>query len=207
MLYARRNIMRLLAISCTKSQRGISLLESLVSLVVLALGVLGMLGVQLKNVADNQQATQRVIAARMADDLFERIKANTAGESLSCGASVGIQIYEPTPNNSTDWPTVAAPPASERCEVNACTPCQQATYDLWRWQQTVQATLPGGNATTFISPTDPAQLGVMIAWRLRQTDNPGGAAGATRAAWLNVDVPGGPACPADSACLVAYGKP
>ena len=48
----------------------------------------------------------------------------------------------------------------------------------------------------------------MVAWRLRQTDlSTTTTANDQRAAWLNVDVANGAACPANSVCMVAYGKP
>jgi type IV pilus assembly protein PilV len=185
-------------------QSGVSLIESLVSLLVLALGVLGMLGVQLKTMSDNQTATHRVIAARMAEDIFERMKANTTGLNLNASGLTAVGMY----SLNSSWSVVSARPLSELCSANACDSDRIARYDLWYWQNSVRNTLPGGNATTFVSPSDPQQLGVMVAWRLRNTDQTGdSAANTARAGWLNVDVAGGPTCPADSICLVAYGKP
>lgn len=182
-------------------QQGVSLVESLVALLVLALGVLGMLGLQLKTLTDNQTATHRVVAVRLADDLFERIKANAGGDS-------GLASYVPSVVTGSSWPTFTTPSTSQRCDANVCTSAQQAAFDLWTWQTQVRNTLPGGNASTFVSPSDPRQLGVMLAWRLRNTDQTTNTtANAARATWLNVDVANGPACPADSICLVAYGKP
>lgn len=178
-------------------QQGVSLLESLVALLVLALGVLGMLGVQLKALSDNQNASQRTVAIRLTNDLFERVKANSIGLT-------GISSY----SLGSSWTALSAPTAAQRCDANPCTPAQQATFDLWTWQTLVRNTLPGGNATTFISPSDGEQLGVMVAWRLRNTDVSSTASANTeRATWLNVDVTNGPTCPADSICAVAYGKP
>lgn len=186
-------------ISLRHQQSGVSLLESLVALLVLALGVLGMLGVQLKSLSDNQSATQRAIATRLAEDLFERIKASPQGLG-----GVTVNTY----SVGGAWAALAAPAAAANCLSNPCSATQQAAFDLWRWQTTVRETLPGGNATTFISPSDPEQLGVMVAWRLRQTDlSTTTAANDQRAAWLNVDVANGAACPANSVCMVAYGKP
>ena len=176
-------------------QSGFSLIESLVSLLILALGVLGMLGIQLKSLSDNQNATQRTLAIRLANDLFERTKANPGGIS-------GIAKY----SLNSSWASVSTPPVA--CNTTACSADQQAAFDLWQWQYRVKNTLPGGNATAFVSPSDPEQLGVMVAWRLRQTDAASTTtANSERASWLNVDVPGGPSCPADSICAVAYGKP
>jgi type IV pilus assembly protein PilV len=184
-------------------QRGVSLLESLVALLVLALGVLGLLGTQLKSLSDNRNATQRILATRMADDLFERIKANSQGLK-NLGGVRGLDFY----NRNSSWTAIATP--AQNCVTNACNPQDQATYDLWRWHTGVTNTLPGGNATTFIvAGTDPDQLGVMISWPLRNTDGSSTAAETERASWLNVDVAGGPACPTNPAsiCHVAYGKP
>lgn len=182
-------------------QSGVSLLESLVALLVLALGVLGMLGVQLKSLSDNQSATQRAIAIRLAEDLFERIQANPQGLK-DPGTGSGLDFYD----RNSAWTAISTP--AQNCVTNPCSAQQQAAFDLWRWQTTVRETLPGGNATTFISPSDTEQLGVMVAWRLRQTDqSTTTTANDQRAAWLNVDVANGAACPANSACMVAYGKP
>ena len=182
---------------CTRKQAGITLIESLVSLLIAAIGVLAMLGVQIKTMADNQSATHRVIATRIADDLFERIKASPSGVT-------GLPAY----NRNSSWAVIAAPVAGEMCNANTCTATQQATFDLWLWQKRAREGLPGGSATTFIPATDTEQIGVMVSWQLRVTD-----AGATsaedtaRAALLNVNVAGGPACPAGSMCHVAYAKP
>jgi type IV pilus assembly protein PilV len=192
-------------------QRGVSLLESLVSLLVLALGVLGMLGIQLKSLTDNQSATNRILAARMADDLFERIKANPQGLNNN-----GLAAYDMQPSGSS-WPNLSTPTPANNCMSSACTAQQQATYDLWRWQTGVVNSLPGGNGTTFtVAGTDTEQLGVMISWRLRDTDT---AATTTqnseRDCWMRPDldrdtctaINGLPTCPANSLCLMAFGKP
>lgn len=185
--------------SSWRKQSGVSLLESLVALLILALGVLGMLGVQLKSLSDNQSATQRAIAVRLAEDLFERIKA-----SPQVLGGINLTAY----SSNGDWAVLSAPATSAQCNANPCNAAQQATFDLWRWQTIVRETLPGGNATTFISPSDAEQLGVMVSWRLRQTDSStDSAANTERTGWFNVDVAGGPACPANALCLVAYGKP
>ena len=178
-------------------QTGITLIESLVSLLIAAIGVLAMLGVQIKTMADNQSATHRVMATRIADDLFERVKASPSGVS-------GLAAYD----MSSSWSVITAPAAANMCNTNTCSAAQQANYDLWLWQKRARESLPGGSATTFVSPSDTEQIGVMVSWRLRVTD-----AGATsaedtaRAALLNVNVAGGPACPAGSMCHVAYAKP
>ena len=186
-------------------QRGSALIEALVAMLVFALGVLGMLGVQIKSVADNQNATQRVVAARLADDLFERMKTNAGGVSNINTYVMGVDEWSsPNPVPSDDG----------RCDQNFCTPNSQAAFDRWQWRLRVVNMLPGGQATTFISPADPRQLGVMVAWPIRKTDAAVTASGTMdntktnfKFGWLNVDVPGGASCPADMVCHVAFSQP
>lgn len=59
-----------------KRQRGISLIEVLVSLMILALGLLGLSGLQSRAMLTSQSSYYRSIAADLAADLAERIRAN-----------------------------------------------------------------------------------------------------------------------------------
>ena len=59
-----------------KSQRGITLLESLIAIVVMALGILGIVGVQMRTLADTQTTVRRAQAIRLIEDLSERMKVN-----------------------------------------------------------------------------------------------------------------------------------
>jgi type IV pilus assembly protein PilV len=186
-------------------QRGASLVEAIVSLLVLALGILGMLSIQLKSMADNQNATQRIIATRLADDLFERMKANSGGVANLSSYSLGVD----------GWAAKNPPPSeADRCDRVFCSAEKQGVFDLWMWRLRVGSMLQGGKATTFISPSDPEQLGVMVAWPMRKTDVAIDGANqqndtetAARFQWLNVDVPGGATCPTDMVCHVAYSQP
>ena len=56
------------------SQRGITLIESLVAIVIAALGILGILGMQMRTLTDTQTSVRRAQAIRLIDDLSERIK-------------------------------------------------------------------------------------------------------------------------------------
>ena len=177
------------------NQSGVALIESLVSLLILALGVLAMLGVQLRSMAENQTANNRVLASRLADDLIERMKANPLGVTQATAYSLG-----------SSWGQLAAP--TLLCTATpGCTPPQQALYDLWVWQTSARNTLPGGNATTFQSPSDPTQIGIMVSWRAREKGDDTSPEFAARVALYNVDVAGGATCPANSICHLVYGQP
>ena len=170
------------------AQRGISLLESLISLLILALGVLGLLSVQLRTITETQTASHRIVATRLTDDLFERIKSNPGGWSSLNQYTVGF----------------GAAPAGGDCVAAACTAAQKAAWDINQWKALVASSLPLGTATSFVSPTDVRQIGVMIGWRANER-----SADADFVAPFNTDVADGAlavTCPANRICFLAYGQ-
>lgn len=138
-------------------QCGITLIESLVAIVVAALGILGILGVQMRTLTDTATTVRRAQAIRLIEDLSERMKVNP-------NALLNMGDY------ASGYAKVASDYSGANCLTSACTPAQQAAYDLQQWKTTVQQTLPAGQASLFFAPgeTDDAnrrQIGVMIAWR------------------------------------------
>ena len=148
------------------SQRGISLIESMVAIVVMALGILGIVGVQLRTLSDTQTGVRRAQAIHLIEDLSERIKVNP-------NALLNIGSY------AMAWGT--NPTGATDCKATACTTAQIIQYDLQEWKRLVNNTLaPQANtaaaataltdATIFI-PADETvasnrrQLGVMVRWR------------------------------------------
>jgi type IV pilus assembly protein PilV len=112
-----------------EQQRGVSLIEVLVSLVILSVGVLAVVALQLVAKRNNADAAQRTIAAQLAYDMLERMRANSAPARLNeyrtaDNAPLGrgsLGDTEPTPN----------------CRTAACTPAQLVTHDRWEWEQTL----------------------------------------------------------------------
>lgn len=183
------------------SQRGISLLESLVSIVVMSMGILGILGVQMRTLADTQTGVRRAQAIRLIEDLSERMKVNP-------------NALGNTPNYISGWGAVAAAPTD--CKVSACQANELALYDIAQWKQSVTRTLPLADAIVFRSADEPTaatqrQIGVMISWRESErrdgttTENdvykgvftPDSTAAAPAAAAPAV-------CPADRICHLQY---
>lgn len=139
------------------SQRGITLIESLVAIVIAALGILGILGVQMRTLTDTQTTVRRAQAIRLIEDLGERMKVNP-------NALMNLEEYE------TGYTEKAKDLAANDCGASICTPTQQIAFDLRQWKTTLEATLPLGQASIFLAPgetvdTNRRQLGVIIAWR------------------------------------------
>lgn len=149
------------------NQRGVSLLEILISILVLGLGVLALISLQLiskRNVAD---ADARSLAAQASYDMLERMRANATVKSTyltAAGAGAigrGQQGAEPSPD----------------CRTASCTASQMAARDVWQFEQNldgsaekVGGTATGGlvNATACI--TGPGTAGIYtiaVVWRSR----------------------------------------
>ena len=141
-----------------RGERGITLLESLISIVVLGVAVLGILGTQLRTMAETQTSARRAQVVRVIEDLAERIRSNPGGFSQ-------LQGYE------VDWDAPMVEPASA-CRATPCTPAQLAARDIWEWKTAVAQRLPQGRARVFTSSDEDAdgkrQLGVMVGWRANE---------------------------------------
>ena len=191
--------------STRASQRGITLLESLVSLLILAIAVLGQLGVQLRTQAETQTGVRRAQAIRLTEDFAERIKSNPEGfAQLASGRFDSGWNSSPTPVND--------------CRTVPCTAQDLAAWDVATWKKAVKETLPLGQASISASTEEAAeaasagaaaarrQLGVMVAWRANERFDTDEYAGP-----LSVQVDdrngAGASCPAGLVCHLAYVQP
>ena len=117
-----------------------SLIEVLVSLVILSLGVLAVVALQLVAKRNNADAGQRTIAAQLAYDVLERMRANSTALALlnyQTGSAPlgGGSRSTPNPN----------------CATTTCTEIELVRYDLWAWEQAVDGaaeTAPGSTQGT-----------------------------------------------------------
>lgn len=95
--------------------RGYSLTELLVAIVVIAVGALGVAGLQLASSKNSRGALERTIAAILADDMIERMRANPKGDYA--GATAGV-----------------APPGFVDCLARNCTSVELAQFDVAVWK-------------------------------------------------------------------------
>lgn len=138
-------------------QRGVSLLEVLISIVISAIGILALVGVNAASIRYTKMSQYRGTATMLAADLGERMRANKAGFIAG--------NYE---FNNSDFAAQAAAinlPA-ELCDLAAttCTAASIAALDLAQWRILVRSQLPEGSV--FIQ-RDAARNGadVFVAWR------------------------------------------
>lgn len=148
-----------------RSQRGITLIESLVAIVVAALGILGVVGVQMRTLSDTQTTVRRAQAIRLIEDLSERLKVhpNALNAVNPTGGAAASYVAE-------SWGSALTAP-SVNCTTAKCTPAQLAAYDLWAWRTLVRNTLPAGDGVVFLTKGEDGaagnqrQLGIMLRWR------------------------------------------
>jgi type IV pilus assembly protein PilV len=113
---------------------GFTLVEVLIALVVLAIGMLGIGAMLLNGLQSSRTALQRTQAVALASDLGDRIRANRAA-----GAAYAL----------TAGTALSAP--AKAC-ATACTSAEVAALDLYRWQQSVVAALPGAQTAVVVNP-------------------------------------------------------
>ena len=173
-----------------KSQRGITLLESLIAIVVMALGILGIVGVQMRTLADTQTTVRRAQAIRLIEDLSERMKVNP---NALADISSYVTGWSNTPISSVNW------------KANTCNHSDLANYDTSQWKTSVTSMLPNGDANVFIAQDDSIasnrrQIGVMISWRENEKSND-----STYLTPINASTGGGSvSCPTGKTCHLQY---
>jgi type IV pilus assembly protein PilV len=103
-----------------RKQRGISLVESLVALVVMSVGMLGIASLYVTSLQTSRSALTRAQAINLANDMADRIRANSRGGTAydTKGAKAGG----------------GEPPDPPDCIGNKnCTPAALALYDRQTW--------------------------------------------------------------------------
>jgi type IV pilus assembly protein PilV len=108
------------AIAATRRERGMTLIEVLVTLVIISVGLLGVAALQLTTVRNNYDAFVRSQAAVLASDMLDRIRANRA-------AAIGNQ-YNVAFGTDPGTGTIAQ-------------------GDMTQWKATLASQLPNGDGS------------------------------------------------------------
>ena len=108
-----------------RRQNGFSMIEVLITLVLISIGVLGMVALQGRTIQYTQDATQRNVAASLANDLMELMRARPEGLPESSG------FYKAKGAAFPDKPASCMPLPSETEKQLGC------------WATKVQQSLPG----------------------------------------------------------------
>lgn len=113
------------------NQKGVGLIEVLVALFVIAIGLLGFAGLQGRSLKINNESVARTNALLLANDMFERIRANK-----------DVALYEDAYSiNEFSGPDDIT--AGRDCMELTCNPIQMARWERDRWLDNVEGVLPG----------------------------------------------------------------
>lgn len=124
-------------------QRGLSLVEVLVSMLVLGLGMVGLAALQARTVSYQLGAGQRAQLAGLLSDYAERVRSNLP--------QAPGQVANSPYLNAGKWADLSAKTvtmASAECltSQDGCTPAQVAAIDKSEWLSAVRQQLPLGSA-------------------------------------------------------------
>lgn len=136
-------------------QRGISLIEVLISLIIAAFGLLGIAGMQTRSLSMQIDSETRRVAAALVEQLRERVAGNQEGYALALPLGY-TQTF--IPGATVQIPACALPDA-----CNAVT--EVPRIQVGSWMMDVQRQLPGAAAQ--IGPTTSGSansMTVTVAW-------------------------------------------
>ena len=175
-----------------KPQKGVTLIEILVTMLVAAIGLLGTAGIQLAAIRYQNVAQIRSQAIIQAQFIAEKIKAN--GDALVTATPPNAASTYLAPD-AYAVATLSALPADPACGAGTslCTAAQSAVKDMRDWRLSLQ-TLPGGRGSIFPmtvgAATDPAVRQIVVMWQEKQQHEVG------TTTTPNPDAAPDPACPA-----------
>lgn len=123
-------------------QRGVSLIESMISLLVISVGLLGIAALQITSMKQNNSALHHSHAVWTAYNISDRIRANFSQ----------FDSYAGIDTNSS---------YTQDCTTSACTAPQLVTWDASEWSILLQ-NLPAGRG--IISSPGANKLIVAVMW-------------------------------------------
>ncbi|MDP5206616.1 type IV pilus modification protein PilV, partial [Alishewanella sp. SMS9] len=104
------------ALKMMKKQKGITLLEVLISVVVLSIGLLGIAGLQTVSLKSTNMAHERAMAVILTETLFEVMRANAAAARAG---DFAMDCSSPVAGTEQWFDDVRAATSPETCAVVA----------------------------------------------------------------------------------------
>lgn len=159
--------MPVMPLSYRNSNRGVSLIEVLISIVLISIVLLGVAALALNSMNENQSAYYRSQANAIAYDIADRIRLNSS--------------FAVADNDNYEFNTAtSALPGAVNCSIAAggCTSAQQGVQDIREWTDNFfdvagvgvdgadyQALIPNASGTITRSDSDPEQVTVTVIWQ------------------------------------------
>ncbi len=139
-------------------QKGVSLVEVLVSIVIASIGLLAMAGINAAAVRYTKLTQYRATASQLSADLGERMRANFQG------VKDGSYTYQESfANQVAATPVLPTKQCNGTAATDKCTPADMAALDLAQWRLVVRAALPKGSVVVTPETADVA-VDTWVVW-------------------------------------------
>lgn len=137
--------------SGAKVQRGVTLVEALVTMLVISIGLLGIAALQVIGVQGGAAAGRHSQAVWLTYDMADRMRANMNG-----GFPGGARNRYPELSTS--------PPEEPSCQDgDGCTPAEMARYDVSQWYSGINR-LPNGAGDIIADPAVAGRYRIRVTW-------------------------------------------
>ena len=147
-----QHLLHLFALS-TKRQKGVGMIEVLVTLFILTVGLLGVASLQFVGTFSNADALNRSQAVMVAQQISERLRANAAVSQVGTGMVVDNHYFDASLYNFDNLTCgssssqfachcLALPSAIADCRSQTCTSAQLAEFDAYEMSCAIASSNP-----------------------------------------------------------------
>ena len=174
--------------STLQAQRGVGMIEVLVTLVILAIGLLGVASLQFVGSFTNKEALARTQAVMVAQQMSERLRASTVPSQVTDGFVVNNNYFNTDLYNfdnlscgsgqsDFDCFCQAVPADITNCETGECDASEIATFDAYQMSCAVVRENPSATIeVACLNDSDPGDTdsctagsihSVMVKWPMK----------------------------------------
>jgi len=148
-------------------QKGVSLIEILITTLILGVGLLGVAALQVSSLTGNQEGFFTSQATSIAEDLASRIRS-AKFVTMTANAPLLHADYIANYVNADDDPLACDAAAAKACFGSAdtaqCTIAEIAAYDNWDVCTNAKNTLPNGKVYVVNKPVGSRRLTIVVDW-------------------------------------------
>lgn len=146
---------------CRTGQRGLTLIEILVTLVILSIGMLGLAGLQAATSKYKINSWARSASSLLIADFGDRVRANYEADANDFLTNRDGKSPYVIGTTWDDQQGDVADPAKD-CAAESCSPNERADYDRAQWLKRVRELMPGGSA--FVAGDRSLGFDVTLMW-------------------------------------------
>lgn len=168
-------------------QKGVGMIEVLITLIILAVGLLGVASLQFVGSFSNKEALARTQAVMVAQQMSERLRASTVASIGTDGFVVNNQYFDSDIYNfgnlscassatNYDCYCLAIPANIPNCQTGECTASEVATFDAYQMSCALARENPNASLSlacddTITTDADACTAGsmhtIMVSWPMK----------------------------------------